>query len=651
MYTKKEMNRVQVPEEVTMENGKRLNNKRRELVPRLFAWMLAVVMFVGTINFPAQASDTADVIAEWSYADKSVAPEAGILETGATGGSGTLSLSEGVEYSGFASGGLNSKEWTNGGAWQISNINGAGYENLTFSASMRSSKTGPRKFQLQYSTDGSVWNEVDGSDVEVTSTAMSEKWSGYTLPAELSGTTFSLRVVLTDTSTASGNDSTLAANGTNTINNIRIEGTKTSGGSEEVQKVCSAVTSNISDGEVPAGTVVTLGCDTEGATIKYTVNEGTEQAYEQPITLTENAVITAYATKDGYENSTSTVFTYTIAAAQPTTPDVENGTRLTELTDGATFVMYNPANKKVMSSTASGSRMSALDADATDVLNAPSGSAVLKASLDNESGYYTLTCGGKYLTSGATGNSLTLEETASDYSLWEVEKADENGSFFVRNVNAEYNGNKNQYIEYYNTFTTYGKSSSSKADAYLMQFYAAKETNTVDESVVFTAAQWAGNANYEEAGVSGSKKIAGDLYTTNDMLDTEAEFTAVVNGSEVQPYSTSTSSATGSTSYYMGGKGLGSGNDDYIQLALSASGYGKMGLSFRLRASNTGAGSFQLQYSTDGVEFHNFTTGNYSYKYTAYGSDGSSSDVSKSGEITDGIAKTSMAPANYINFS
>ena len=127
-----------------------------------------------------------------------------------------------------------------------------------------------------------------------------------------------------------------------------------------------------------------------------------------------------------------------------------------------------------------------------------------------------------------------------------------------------------------------------------MRFYKAKETASVDESVVFTAAQWAGNANYEKAGAAESKKIAGDLYAANDMLDTETEFTAVVNGSEVQPYSTAKSSATGSTSYYMGGKGLGSGKADYIQLALSSSGYGKMGLSFRLRASNTGAGAFQM---------------------------------------------------------
>ena len=94
----------------------------------------------------------------------------------------------------------------------------------------------------------------------------------------------------------------------------------------------------------------------------------------------------------------------------------------------------------------------------------------MKASLDEKTGYYTLTAQGKYLTTGKSGGSLTLEEKESDYSLWEVEKADENGGFFLRSVNAEYGGNKNQYIEYYNTFTTFGKKEDSSADAYLILF-------------------------------------------------------------------------------------------------------------------------------------------------------------------------------------
>ena len=197
------------------------------------------------------------------------------------------------------------------------------------------------------------WNPVEGSDVEVTSKSMSVKWSSLPLPTSLAGTTFSLRIVLTDTVAASRDGSAFGENGTNTINKIKIEGTKSSGGSGKPQEVCAPVTSNIADGEVPAGTVVTLGCDTEGAVIHYTVNGGDENVYGQPITLTEDSTITAYAAKEGYESSSVSTFIYTIAETKPATPDAEVGSCLTELPDGAVFVMYNPANKKVMSSAAS----------------------------------------------------------------------------------------------------------------------------------------------------------------------------------------------------------------------------------------------------------------------------------------------------------
>lgn len=74
----------------------------------------------------------------------------------------------------------------------------------------------------------------------------------------------------------------------------------------------------------------------------------------------------------------------------------------------------------------------------------------------------------------------------------------------------------------------------------------------------------------------------------------------------VAPYTEATSTSTGSTSYYMGGKGIGSGSNDYAQFVMPTTGYANMVLAFRLRASNTGAGSFQMQYSTDGVDFKTF---------------------------------------------
>ena len=116
-----------------MERGTRQKNRRRVLVPRFLAWVMAVAMLAGTISFPVQAEETAETLAAWNYEKAADAPAAGLLQAGAVTGSGILSLEAGPEYTGFSSGGLNSKSWTNGGNWKISNINAAEYENLTFS--------------------------------------------------------------------------------------------------------------------------------------------------------------------------------------------------------------------------------------------------------------------------------------------------------------------------------------------------------------------------------------------------------------------------------------------------------------------------------------------------------------------------------------
>ena len=88
---------------------------------------------------------------------------------------------------------------------------------------------------------------------------------------------------------------------------------------------------------------------------------------------------------------------------------------------------------------------------------------------------YYFKADGKYLTSGETGNSLTLEEEATEYSQWVLKDA-ENGKF-IKNTAADYNG-KPQYIEYYNNnFTTFGMNAACEED-YTLQFYYAPEDET-----------------------------------------------------------------------------------------------------------------------------------------------------------------------------
>lgn len=554
----------------------------------MLASVLAFMMLCSSMSIPAAAQESAETIAAWEY---TAAASNALTEedpAGASAGSGILYL-EGASYNGqFSSQSLPATGW-NDGAWYLANINAAEYQNLTFSAKMRSSNTGPRDFRLEYLPEGAQsWTAIEGSDVEITSTSLADKYTDFSLPAELAETSFSLRI--RQVGTASVNGGTVASTGVSNINNIVIKGEKVSDPAEP--------------GTDPA---------------PNPNPEPEPEPVPEPV------------------------------------PDLSGGTgtRISELQDGDTFIMYNASNKMVVADTPSGARLSgvAAEASADDVLMAPEGAAVFSASAEGE--YYTFTCGGMYLTSGATGNSLTLEESPGEYSLWALEKDEDTGAFMIRSVNASYNGRNNQYIEYYNGFTTYGYNEGGSKDIYLISFYRADENTdtgyTVETGTVFTAAQWAGNADYESAGAS--EQIRGDLFSANDMKDEDASYSVVVNGAAVQPYTKSTSSSTGSTSCYMGGTGLGSGSDDYIQLALSSAGYADMELSFRLRASNTGPGAFRLKYSTDGKAFQDFTAGSYSYRYTSYGSGGTSSEVNESGEIADGVAKTSYAPGEYINFT
>ena len=99
-------------------------------------------------------------------------------------------------------------------------------------------------------------------------------------------------------------------------------------------------------------------------------------------------------------------------------------------------------------------RMEGVAGTVTDGVLTAEGAGVYEVIVDKD-GYYTFICGGKYLTSGETGNSMSLEYDPSAYSLWALEATATGGSFYIYNVGAVYNG-KHQYMEYYQGFTTYG---------------------------------------------------------------------------------------------------------------------------------------------------------------------------------------------------
>lgn len=103
------------------------------------------------------------------------------------------------------------------------------------------------------------------------------------------------------------------------------------GDTTEDPPVCEAVTASPGAGAVPSGTKVVLSTETEGASIYYTLDKtcpcdesnGARTRYTGSIEITEDTYIIAYAVKEGYEDSETSHFSYTVKEDNP--PVVEPG--------------------------------------------------------------------------------------------------------------------------------------------------------------------------------------------------------------------------------------------------------------------------------------------------------------------------------------
>jgi hypothetical protein len=350
-----------------------------------------------------------------------------------------------------------------------------------------------------------------------------------------------------------------------------------------------------------------------------------------------------------------------------------------ELYDGDKVVVYYPTSKTVMTTESNNGKFKAVSAEPTEegtIETKELNALVLNVSIDDNYHYIFKTNDGKFLTgvveekeqangSKKTYCNLVLADAESEDSVWVQKTADDTnkGNYYLINNHAK-NGTFDLALEYYSGFTTYG---FEEKTAYVFNFFALEEGEpaakpvVVDKTVTddFGIAQWAGNANYDEA-ENKTEYIRGDKYATNDMMDESAKFSVFAGGKVSQPWTKATSSNTGSTTYYMGATGLVNEND-YMQFALSTYGYGDMSMTLRMRASNTAPGAFQLQYSTNGNTFKNFKSGSYKYEYTDYKPSGKVDEngkaiqepvaVSGYGDISDGIAKTSLAPTYYVTFN
>lgn len=229
-------------------------------------------------------------------------------------------------------------------------------------------------------------------------------------------------------------------------------------------------TASPESGEVEAGTTVTFSCATEGAVIYWSL-DGETWTEGSTYTVNEDVKLYVRAVLEDKESQVAE-FTYTIKAAA-----VEYLTKFTEApADGDKVVIYHPSSGMAMTAAASGARLAGTAAAAADdKLEKNDEMAYMNVIAENDQ--YTFELDGKYLTSGQTGNSLTFaDDASSDLAKWTLEQQAD-GTWYLMNVGANYNGNYNQALEYYNGFTTYGV----KADnaAYKFEFYGAAAEETI----------------------------------------------------------------------------------------------------------------------------------------------------------------------------
>ena len=206
---------------------------------------------------------------------------------------------------------LNGVNWTisgEGGHWGYDSNKGQQF----------GSSNNPYKTLTMSTTD------IQGTITEIKINTSGAKSINATMKATVGGQQFGSNVTLTTTATtytltgsASGPIAfTYTQTSSKAIYIKSIEITYTPSEGPTMETVATPVISPAS-GEITADTEVSIECTTEGATIKYTIDDTEPSAengiiYTKPFTLNEDATVKAIAIKDGYNNSAVATATYTL---------------------------------------------------------------------------------------------------------------------------------------------------------------------------------------------------------------------------------------------------------------------------------------------------------------------------------------------------
>lgn len=201
--------------------------KSKKALSILITICMIMNILAGSIPVFAAAPVT---IAEWNFGSAPSLPAA------ATGGDTDAELtvvpSKNISY---GSGGISAAGWSVGDCWKLK-LSTKGYIDITLSAKARSSNTGPKYFDVEYSTDNNNWIDFPDNSYQILGTSISYVFQNLSLPkgAENEEDLYIRFVMTSDISLRAGTgsypaDEKVQSGGTTTINNISIKGTPTSG--------------------------------------------------------------------------------------------------------------------------------------------------------------------------------------------------------------------------------------------------------------------------------------------------------------------------------------------------------------------------------------------------------------------------------------
>lgn len=198
-----------------------------------------LVFLASAMVFAGVGQANAAIIANWTF-EVSVPATAGPhnAEVGSGEASGFHADSSVVYSNPSGNGSLesfSSNFWSVGDYYQFK-VSTIGMNSIKLTFDQASSNTGPRDFQVQYSNDGTTFNNF-GSVYTVLANASPNPTWNTTTPSSLYTNVFDLSSVtaldnqasiwirLTDVSTVSANGGTVATGGTDRVDNVIIEGT------------------------------------------------------------------------------------------------------------------------------------------------------------------------------------------------------------------------------------------------------------------------------------------------------------------------------------------------------------------------------------------------------------------------------------------